>query len=186
MRWVGSFLLGVFLWYVLTFILGFVVRITGLVEYYNPELSNLYNFVLFPMGLWLGFKITKTRFFGSSKKDLDKKRKEKVFELKGNKEQLELLKKGLKTGKAKRVYKVLIRDLVGIKEDFWELSEEQVKKWVDEEGVAYVNLHQEGGQPQYTFVSKRLWEKWDKAEEIMLNPNLSSEKKAKALEKLVE
>ena len=114
------------------------------------------------------------------------KRKEKVRELK-KKEQLELLKEELKTGKAKQVYKVLIRDpLVGIKEDFWELSEEQVKKWVDEEGIAYVNLHYEGGQPQNSFVSKTLWKKWDKVEEIMLNPNLSNEKKAKAIEKLGE
>jgi len=117
---------------------------------------------------------------------LFKKRKEKVLELK-KKEQLELLKEGLKTGKAKQVYKVLIRDpLVGIKEDYWELSEEQVKKWVDEESIAYVNLHYEGGQPQYSFVSKTLWEKWDKVEEIMLNPTLSSEEQAQAIEKLVE
>ena len=117
---------------------------------------------------------------------LFKKRKQKVPELKA-KEQLELLKEGLKTGKAKRVYKVLIRDpLVGIKEDYWELSEEQENKWVDEEGIAYINLHYEAGQPQYSFVSKMLWDKWDKVEEIMLNQTLSSEEQAQAIQKLAK
>ena len=90
-------------------------------------------------------------------------------------------------GKTKQAYKVLIRDpLVGIKEDYWELSEEQVRKWVDEEGVAYISLHYEEGQPQYLFVSKKMWENWDRVEEIMLNPTLSSEEQAKAIKKLLE
>jgi len=117
---------------------------------------------------------------------LFKKRKEKVLELK-KKEQLELLEEGLKTGKAKRIYKVLIRDpWVGIKEDYWELSEEQVKEFVDEEGIAYVSCHYEEGQPKYAFVNRTLWEKWDKVEEIMRNPILSPDEQAQAIKKLME
>ena len=117
---------------------------------------------------------------------LFKKREEKVPELK-TKEQLKLLEKGLKTGRAKLVYKVLIRDpWVGIKEDYWELSEEQVKKFVDGEGIAYISCHYEEGQPKYTFVAKMMWQKWDKVEEIMLNPTLSPEEKAQAIQKLAK
>ena len=59
-RWIGAFILGVFLWYILTFIFGFITGITGI----NLDVSsNLANFILLPTGIWLGFKITKTRFF---------------------------------------------------------------------------------------------------------------------------
>jgi len=59
-RWIGAFILGVFLWYILTFILGFIQGFTGI--YLNMS-SNFSNFILLPIGIWLGFKITKTRFF---------------------------------------------------------------------------------------------------------------------------
>jgi len=59
-RWIGAFILGVFLWYILTFILGFIQGLTGI--HLNMS-SNFANFILLPIGIWLGFKITKTRFF---------------------------------------------------------------------------------------------------------------------------
>jgi hypothetical protein len=63
MRWIGAFILGNVLWFVLTFIAGALFSVTGL-EYYSSW-SNYYNLILYPLGLWLGFKVTKTPFLGS-------------------------------------------------------------------------------------------------------------------------
>lgn len=95
------------------------------------------------------------------------------------------LDRALQKGQAKRVYRVLIRDpWVGIKEDYWELSEQQVESFVDEEDTAYVSCHYENGQPEYSFVAKTLWERWDEVSKILLNPALSPEEQAKAIEEL--
>lgn len=113
---------------------------------------------------------------------LFKKKKERINELKKK-----MINEALETGKAKEVYRVLIRDpWVGIKEEYWVLSEEQVKKWVYEDSTAYINCHYDQGQPHYSFVAKTLWLKWDEAEKIIRNPDLSDEEKSKALEKLTK
>ena len=114
----------------------------------------------------------------------NRKKKEEVLELK-TKEQRELLNKAIKAGQAKRVYKVLIIDpLVGIKEDYWELSEEQVQKHVNNEGIAYVSCYYENGKPQYAFVAEKLWKNWDKVQEFLTNnPGMPPEDLAKAIAK---
>ena len=116
---------------------------------------------------------------------LFKKRNDKILELK-TKEQIELLKEAIDAGKAKRVYKVLIRDpLIGIKEDYWELSEEQVNQHVNNEGIAHVSCYYEEGQPKYAFVDELLWKNWDKVEELLLNsPTMPREELLKAIRKL--
>ena len=58
MRWVGAFILGNVLWFVITIIAGILFAISGM-EYLSSW-SGIYNFALYPLGLWLGFKITKT------------------------------------------------------------------------------------------------------------------------------
>ena len=66
-----SFLLGVLLWYLLTFALGVFIGMTGLIKlpiFYENIGSNFYNLFLYPVGMWLGFKLTGTPFFGTLKK----------------------------------------------------------------------------------------------------------------------
>jgi hypothetical protein len=63
MRWIGAFILGNVLWFVLTFIAGVLFSVIGLE--YQSSWSNYYNLILYPLGLWLGFKFTKTPFLGS-------------------------------------------------------------------------------------------------------------------------
>ena len=62
MRWIGSMILGIVLWYVLTHILGFVMGIEGLD--YSMKYSIYYKLMLYPVGVWLAFKMTKTPFWG--------------------------------------------------------------------------------------------------------------------------
>ena len=62
MRWTGSILLGIVLWYVSTLILGFVMGIKSLDH--AMKYSIYYNLMLYPVGVWLAFKITKTPFWG--------------------------------------------------------------------------------------------------------------------------
>ena len=63
MRWIGAFVLGNVLWFIITFVAGILFSFTGL-EYLSSW-SDFLNFAFYPLGLWLGFKITKTPFLGS-------------------------------------------------------------------------------------------------------------------------
>lgn len=63
MRWIGAFVLGNVLWFVITFVAGILLSVTGF-EYLSSW-SDFYNLVFYPLGLWLGFKISKTPFLGS-------------------------------------------------------------------------------------------------------------------------
>jgi hypothetical protein len=70
MRWIGSMILGIVLWYVLTLILGFVMGLVmGLVMGFERldhvmKYSIYYKLMLYPVGVWLAFKMTKTPFWG--------------------------------------------------------------------------------------------------------------------------
>lgn len=95
----------------------------------------------------------------------------------------ELLKKGV----AKRLYKVLIKGpWDGVKETLWELSDDTVEKFVDEKGYAYAICAYEKGEPKYTLTKKRMWEKMDEVEAIMMNPNLSEEQRIEEIKKLTK
>ena len=78
-KWLKAFIAGVFIWYVLTIIYGTIVGMFALknLQFFNSN-SNLHNFILYPLGMWLGFKINKTSFWGTliKKKETSK---EKIF-----------------------------------------------------------------------------------------------------------
>ena len=75
-KWFKAFILGIIIWYVLTFVYGTFVGVLNLNElsFFNSN-SNLHNFILYPFAVWLSFKITKTSFWGNSK---DKEENEKM------------------------------------------------------------------------------------------------------------
>ncbi len=99
----------------------------------------------------------------------------------------EQLKELLKKGGSKRVYKVLIKGpWDGIKETWWELSDDIIKRFVDEKDYAYAIAHYEKGELKYHFIVKRLWEKEDLLDEIVMNQSLSPEQKIKEMKKLVQ
>jgi hypothetical protein len=64
-----ALLLGVIFWYLLTILLGFIIALLFKDLIFFKSNSNLMNFILFPVGMWLGFKITKTSFFGLQTND---------------------------------------------------------------------------------------------------------------------
>jgi hypothetical protein len=64
-----AFLLGVIFWYLLTILLGFIIALLFKDVIFFKSNSNLMNFILFPVGMWLGFKITKTSFLGTQTND---------------------------------------------------------------------------------------------------------------------
>lgn len=68
MRWIGAMILGVILWYLITFLFGFIIGVTDLknLNFFKSS-NNFINFVWYPLGVWLAFKITKTSFFGKNK-----------------------------------------------------------------------------------------------------------------------
>lgn len=99
----------------------------------------------------------------------------------------EELQKMLKIGAAKRVYKVLIKGpWDGIKEAYWELSDENVKTFVDEKSYAYAICANENGEPKYLLSKKNIWENMEKVEEIMMDSSLSETERAEAIQKLGE
>jgi len=63
---IKTIILAIIIWYILTLVYGFFVGVSGLYKLSSIN-SNLHNFILFPFAVWLGFKVTKTSFWGSSK-----------------------------------------------------------------------------------------------------------------------
>ncbi|MDQ7839184.1 MAG: hypothetical protein RDU59_11920 [Thermodesulfobacteriota bacterium] len=99
----------------------------------------------------------------------------------------EQIKELLKKGGAKRLYKILIKGpWDGVKEALWELSDETVEKFVDEKGYAYAICAYEKGEPRYALTEKRMWERMDEVEEIMMKPNLSPEQKQEKIKKMLD
>ena len=61
-KWIKAFVIGIVIWFLLTVVYGFIVGILDLDQtefFLNNSLLN--NFILFPVGIWLGFKIIKYR-----------------------------------------------------------------------------------------------------------------------------
>jgi len=59
-KWIKALALGVVIWLLLTIVYGFIIGILDLDQtefFLNNSLLN--NFILFPAGIWLGFKIIK-------------------------------------------------------------------------------------------------------------------------------
>lgn len=93
----------------------------------------------------------------------------------------------LKKGGVKRLYRILIKGpWAGIKETLWELPDDTAGKFVDEKGYAYAICAYEKGEPKYTLTKKRIWERIDEFEAIMMNPNLSEEQRKEEIRKLTK
>lgn len=91
----------------------------------------------------------------------------------------------LTKGGAKRAYRVLIKGpWEGIKESYFELSDDKVKKFVDEKGFAYAICAYVEGKPTYTLTVKKLWEQSDKIEKIITDKNLTQEEQIREIKKL--
>ena len=71
-KWIKAFVLGTFLWLILTVIYGIIIGSLDLADKgFFSNNSYLHNFILYPIGIWLGFKITKTSYFGITKNKED-------------------------------------------------------------------------------------------------------------------
>jgi hypothetical protein len=102
-------------------------------------------------------------------------------------EQFQELKRKLQESGAKRIYRVLIKGpWEGIKEADSTLFADDVSGSVDEDGNLYAMCHYENGEPKYHTVSKRMWEKMDEVEAIMINPNLTEEQRIEEIKKLTK
>lgn len=99
----------------------------------------------------------------------------------------EQLKELLKKGGAKRLYKVLVKGpWDGVKETLWELSDDTVAKFVDEKDYAYAICAYEKGEPKYTLTKKKMWERMDEVQAIIMNPNLSEEQRIEEIKNLTK
>jgi len=95
--------------------------------------------------------------------------------------------KMLAKGSLKRVYKVLIKGpWDGVKQTYWELSDENVKTFVDENEYAYALCANPKGEAEYMLMRKKIWENMDKVTEIMLDTNLSELQRVESIRKMGE
>jgi len=102
-------------------------------------------------------------------------------------EQFEEFKKKLNKSGAKRIYKVLIKGpWEGVKEADSTLFADDVSGSVDEDGNLYAMCHYKNGEPKYHTVAKKMWERMDEIEAIMMNPNLSEEQRVEEIRKLTK
>ena len=61
---------------------------------------------------------------------------------------------------AKNVYKVFIRDLnSNVREEMMELSDDNIKQFVDKKSCAYAQQFFEDGEPKLLFLTKDAWNK---------------------------
>ena len=73
MKWIKAFIIGNLIWFGLTVFYGFIVGIFNLNETaFFSSSSFFHNFILYPAGIWIGFKITKTPFLINEKPADDK------------------------------------------------------------------------------------------------------------------
>ena len=69
MKWFLSLILGTVIWFILTFLFGFIIGMIGLSDQnIFKDYSNFFNLFLYPIGVWIGFRITKTPFFSNKEK----------------------------------------------------------------------------------------------------------------------
>ena len=68
-KYIKAFILGIIFWYFLTFIYGFLIGVFDLdkMKFFSYN-SPIHNLILFPLGIFLGFKRMKVSFFGEFKK----------------------------------------------------------------------------------------------------------------------
>ena len=73
MKWIKAFIIGNLIWFGLTVFYGFIIGIFNLNETaFFSSSSFFHNFILYPAGIWIGFKITKTPFLIIKKQADDK------------------------------------------------------------------------------------------------------------------
>ena len=93
----------------------------------------------------------------------------------------------LKKGGAKRFYKVLIKGpWDGVKEALWELSDDNVEKFVDEKDYAYATCSYEKGELKYVLTKKKIWDNMEEVGKILMNENLSKEQQIEEIKKLAK
>lgn len=65
----------------------------------------------------------------------------------------------LKSGLAKRVYRIRIKDAMSprVREEFWELTPDQVDGFVDSDETAHCLVFYVGGKPEVRLVRKDIW-----------------------------
>jgi hypothetical protein len=89
-------------------------------------------------------------------------------------------------GNVKRVYKVLIKGpWDGIKEAMWEISNENVDRFVDQRGFAYVICYYEKSERKYSFVTKKMWEKSAEIAPLLVDSNYTSVQKKEMIKKIL-
>jgi hypothetical protein len=99
----------------------------------------------------------------------------------------ENIKKLVKKYGKKKLTKVFIKGpWEGVKEDFWDIKDETIEKFADNDGIIYVMCHFESGEAKYYYLNKRLWDNKEKIEEILMNPQLSEEEKKEQIDKQID
>jgi hypothetical protein len=87
---------------------------------------------------------------------------------------------------SQRLTHVLIREPNGqVREDFWPVDTDTVTHLADAEGKIYVVSHLEKGESQHNFVSKRIWDNYDRIIEVVMNPSLSGEQKKSQVRRII-
>lgn len=100
---------------------------------------------------------------------------------------MSLFKKKLNKSGAKRIYKVLIKGpWEGVKEADSTLFADDISGSIDKDGNLYAMCHYKNGEPKYYTVAKKMWERMNEVEAIMLNPNLSEEQRVEEIRKLTK
>jgi hypothetical protein len=83
------------------------------------------------------------------------------------------------------MFEVLEREAHEVREEEWDLSEDQVKQFLNDDGYAYVMTVFDGGKPSRFLTQKEIWEVPQSFAPIMNDPNLTPAQKAAAVEKRI-
>jgi len=98
----------------------------------------------------------------------------------------EILTTMLEQSGSQRLTPVVIREPSDeVREDFWPIDPDTVERFADADGKVHVVSHLDNDQPQYNFVSERVWNSFDQMIEIMMNPSLSDDQKKSEMQKIM-
>lgn len=79
----------------------------------------------------------------------------------------------------------LMREMYEVREEEWELSDEQAACFVHEDGYAYAMTVFEGGKPQLVLTQKEVWDDPDSFASIAQDPTLLPEQKTEEIRRLI-
>jgi len=83
------------------------------------------------------------------------------------------------------IAEALMREMDEVREEEWELTEDEAVHFVNDDGYVYVMTVWRKGKPELLFTQKEIWEDPEGFARILQDPNLSPEQKVAQIKEAI-